>query len=341
MHLNQLQRFLVVAEAGNLRRAALQLHVTQPALTQSLHALERTLGERLFDRGTRGVTLTDYGRALLPRARLILNERERIANDLTSIRDGKAARLTVGVGPYFTRHLFPTAAARTLAKFAGAQLDIVDAHSNELATMLLEGSIDIAFCVHNPRIDTLPELQFEDIYTEKYSVMARAGHPLSRRSRGGDAELNNYDWIVPDVQITAGFLQRLFEQRGLPPPRWSVSTLSLSAMVGMLANSDLLALLPQDFAQPDISAGRIVRLPGISLEVQGRAGLLTRRDAALGAASAELLRQLRRVCAEARPGATTQCRCAAGLSGLRRPRKRRSFSDPSAPRPATRIRRHH
>ncbi len=300
MHLNQLRRFLVVAEAGNLRRAALQLHVTQPALTQSLHALEHTLGERLFDRGTRGVTLTDFGRALLPRARLILNERERIAADLASIRDGKAARLTVGVGPYFTRHLFPTAAARTLEKFAGAQLDIVDAHTSELATMLLEGSIDLAFCVHNPRLDTLPELQFEDIYSERYSVMARAGHPLARRAR--DAELNDYDWIVPDVQITAGFLQRLFEQRELPPPRWTVSTLSLSAMVGMLANSDLLALLPQDFAQPDIAAGRIVRLPGITLAVLGRAGLLTRRDAAVGAASAELVRQLRRVCADARPG---------------------------------------
>lgn len=302
MHLNQLRRFLVVAEAGNLRRAALQLHVTQPALTQSLHALERTLGERLFDRGTRGVTLTDYGRALLPRARLILNERERIANDVERIRDGKAARLTIGVGPYFTRHLFPAAATRTLAKFPGAQLHIVDAHTSELATLLLEGSIDVAFCVHNPRVDTLTELQFEDIYTEHYSVMARSGHPLARRGRSADSELNRYDWIVPDVLVTAGFLQDLFAQRGLPAPRWSVSTLSLSAMVGMLANSDLLALVPQDFAQPDIAAGRISRIAGLSVDVLGRAGLLTRRDAALGEASLELMRQLRRICSEARPG---------------------------------------
>jgi hypothetical protein len=72
-------------------------------------------------------------------------------------------------------------------------------------------------------------------------------------------------------------------------------------MVGLLANSDLLALVPQDFAQPDVTAGRISRVPGLSVEVLGRAGLLTRRDAALGQASLELMRQLRRVCAAARP----------------------------------------
>ena len=300
MHLNQLKRFLVVAAAGNLRRAAQQLNVSQPALTQSLQALEITLGEKLFVRGARGVALSDFGRALLPRARLILNECERLNADLQDVRSQHQAQLRVGVGPYFTRHLFPAAAAQTLAQFPDARLQIVDAHTTELAQMLLEGNIDVAFCVHNPRLDAERDLQFEDIYTEKYSVMARSGHSLFARSRSSAADLSRCAWIVLDPQATAGLLVRFFEERRLPPPRWSVSTLSLSAMLGLLASTNLLALVPRDFAQPDVAAGRLRRVVGHALEVQGRAGLLTRRDAILSRATEALMQGLRLVCAEAR-----------------------------------------
>jgi DNA-binding transcriptional LysR family regulator len=68
MDLSQLERFLVVAETGNLRRAAVRLHLSQPALTQSIRSLEQALGATLFERGTRGVTLTSCGDALVPRA---------------------------------------------------------------------------------------------------------------------------------------------------------------------------------------------------------------------------------------------------------------------------------
>jgi LysR family transcriptional regulator of abg operon len=296
MHLNQLRRFLVVAETGNLRRAALQLHVSQPALTQSIHALEASLGEAVFDRGTRGVTLTECGRALMPRARLILNESERIATDVEVIRGRRVAQLMVGVGPYFTRHIFPTAVARTLELYPALQLQVIDAHTTELAAMLAEGRIELAFCVHNPRLQSKPELQFEAIYTEKYGVMARSAHPLFQRSKTTDADLNRYPWIVLDAQATAGLLFSFFERRGLPMPHWSVSTLSLSAMLGLLAKSDLLALVPQDFAQPDVAAGQLRRVTGHSLEVEGYAGFLTRRDAAPVGAALELTRQLRAVC---------------------------------------------
>ena len=82
MDLIQLKRFLVAAEAGNLRRAAALLHVSQPALTQSIKGLEAMLGVELFERSARGVALTPFGKALVPRARMMLNERERIAREV-------------------------------------------------------------------------------------------------------------------------------------------------------------------------------------------------------------------------------------------------------------------
>ncbi len=298
MDLVQLKRFLVAAEAGNLRRAATQLHVSQPALTQSIKTLEQGLGVELFERSARGVTLTPHGRALVPRARLILNERERIARDMAEVGGGEARCIKVGVAPYFSRQIFPTAVLRLLEERPTLQVDIVERHTTELVKLLQEGEIEFAFCVHNPVIDADDALEFGATYEERYSIMARAGHPLSRRRRVSERDLAACSWVVHDSIQTLGLLARQFERRGLAAPPWSISTLSLPLMVSLLARSDLVALLPEDFTRPEVAASRLRRIGGHGIDVRGRAGLVARRDAVLGAATRELMAHLRTVCGE-------------------------------------------
>lgn len=69
MNLRQLQQFVTLAETGNFRRAAEQLHMAQPPLSVSIRKLEEELGATLFERGTTGVTLTSVGEAMLADAR--------------------------------------------------------------------------------------------------------------------------------------------------------------------------------------------------------------------------------------------------------------------------------
>lgn len=71
MNTSQIQCFLTIADTLNFARAAEQLHITQPAVTQQLHALEKELGVRLFHRSTHSVRLTDEGMLFLPDARQI------------------------------------------------------------------------------------------------------------------------------------------------------------------------------------------------------------------------------------------------------------------------------
>lgn len=300
MDLTQLKRFLVAAEAGNLRRAAALLHVSQPALTQSIKGLESMLGVELFERSARGVALTPFGRALVPRARMMLNERERIARDLEEIRSENSARIAVGVGPYFSRQIFPTALLRTLETFPRAKVQVVEAHTTQLVRMLQEGAIELAFCVRNPVIDDDRSLAFDELYTERYSIMARVGHPLFRRRRISDRDVASQSWVVHDSTATATYLGRHFERLGLEPPQWSITSLSLPLMVALLIKSDLLALLPEDFVRPEVAASRLKRVTGHGIRVDGAGGILTRRDAVLGATARELVTRLRAVCAEAR-----------------------------------------
>ncbi len=298
MDLVQLKRFLLAAETGNLRRAAVQLHVSQPALTQSIKSLEQGLGVVLFERSARGVALTAFGRALLPRARMMLNERERIARDMAEVGSGDAQRIAVGVAPYFSRQIFPAAVLRALAARPALKVQIAERHTTELVKLLQEGEIEFAFCVHNPAIDTDESLEFLATYEERYSIMARAGHPLLRRRRVSERDLAGCSWIVHDSSATLGLLAGHFERRGLPAPPWSISTLSLPLMVSLLAKSDLLALLPEDFTRPEVAASRLRRVVGHGIDVRGRAGIVMRRDAVTGAATRELIAHLRAVCSE-------------------------------------------
>ncbi len=298
MDLVQLKRFLVAAEAGNLRRAAGQLHVSQPALTQSIKSLEQGLGVLLFARSARGVALTPFGRALVPRARMMLSERERITRDMAEVGGGDAQRVSIGVAPYFSRQIFPAAVLRALAARPALKVQIVERHTTELVKLLQEGEIEFAFCVHNPAIDADDSLEFLATYEERYSIMARVGHPLLRRRRVKERDLAACSWIVHDSSATPGLLARHFERRGLPAPPWSISTLSLPLMVSLLARSDLIALLPEDFTRPEVAASRLRRLVGHGIDVRGQAGIVVRREAVTGTAARELIAHLRAVCGE-------------------------------------------
>src|SRR5574341_701444 len=82
MELRHLAYFVAVAERLNFSRAAEELHVAQPAISQQIHVLEQELGEPLFERIGRRVQLTDAGHALLPHARQILSAVEAARNEV-------------------------------------------------------------------------------------------------------------------------------------------------------------------------------------------------------------------------------------------------------------------
>ncbi len=98
MTLIQLRHFIALAELGSFSRAAEGLHLTQPALSRSIRALEDALGQPLFDRIGRRNELTAYGRALLARARQIVFDADELRGSGPRMRQGLAGRLRVGLG---------------------------------------------------------------------------------------------------------------------------------------------------------------------------------------------------------------------------------------------------
>ena len=298
MDILQLERFVVLAETGQFRRAARQLGISQPALTHSIKTLEEQLDTTLFSRSLRGATLTEVGRGLLARARAILNERDRMLVEIGDLKSQVHERLTVGVAPYFSRRVFTSALARLLMEMPEVRLEVLEGHSDELRTKLQENRIEMAFCVLSPAIESDSALEHVTVCTERYSIVARKRHPIHARSKAVDHELAKFPWVVYDLQRTPSLYTDLFRARGIAPPSCPIATLSLPLMASIVASTDHLALMPEDFVWPELAASRLQRVSGHSIDINGRGCLVWRRGEHRSEPLKKLIRAIRAVCEE-------------------------------------------
>src|ERR1700761_1479855 len=99
MELRHLRYFVAVAEAQNVTRAAIKLHVSQPTISRQIGDLEDELGITLFERGAKAVRLTEAGRVFLAEARTLLQRAEKAAQLAKAVAEGKSGEIHVGYAP--------------------------------------------------------------------------------------------------------------------------------------------------------------------------------------------------------------------------------------------------
>ena len=147
MELRQLRYFIGASEAGSLLKASARLHVAQPALSQQIAALEAEVGARLFDRSSRGVTLTDAGKVFLEHARLVLLDLQRARDAVREVGSVPRGEVSVGlpttVGLTATRSIVRACRSR----YPDVRLKVVEAYSGFLRELLRTGRLDIAVLI--------------------------------------------------------------------------------------------------------------------------------------------------------------------------------------------------
>src|SRR5918994_174930 len=143
MDLRQLSSFVAVAEEGQFTRAATRVSVAQPAVSAQIRRLERELGEALFHRERRAVSLTGAGEALLPHARAALAAAERGRDEIASLRGMLHGRLRVGVaGP--VDHRFAEALGDFHRAHPAVEIAFTQRHNEPLLEAVANGDIDAA-----------------------------------------------------------------------------------------------------------------------------------------------------------------------------------------------------
>lgn len=171
----QLRAFLALAEQRSFTRAAALSHLSQPAFSALIKALEDDLGQRLFDRSTRHVELSTEGREFELAARRVLAEFE---NALEGARDQVArrrGRVAIALLPSLAAGWLPQLLAEFRALYPGIELAVSDVLSEACITQVQAGKADFALAA--TRAET-PELSAELFCSDDFHLVCPVGHPL-------------------------------------------------------------------------------------------------------------------------------------------------------------------
>jgi DNA-binding transcriptional LysR family regulator len=176
MELHQLRYAVRVAELRSFTRAAVELHIAQPSLSQQVRKLERELGFALFARGPTGVRLTSEGELFLPHARAVL---DRLAQALTAaeeIRGLQRGRVTIGLSPIAGAHILPALLRAIADRFPGLRVETREGGLSRLAELLSTGAVDLALILL-PTSD--PDLVYTTVLAEDLVLVVPRDHALA------------------------------------------------------------------------------------------------------------------------------------------------------------------
>lgn len=245
LRLRDLHILFAVVQCGSMAKAAANLGISQPSVSEAIADLEHTVGVRLLDRNSQGVTPTAYGEALLHRSRAAFDELRQGIRDIEFLADPAAGELRIACTETLTAGFLPAVIDRLSRRYPRMVFHVIQAStvSHEFRE-LRERRVDVALArLLRPLVET--DLESETLFHDPSFVVAGARHPLTRRRKIKFAELANERWIaIPADNLASSFVEEAFQASGLGLPNPTVATYSTQMRFHLLANGPYLTTLP-------------------------------------------------------------------------------------------------
>ncbi|MEU6176119.1 LysR family transcriptional regulator [Streptantibioticus parmotrematis] len=286
--LRQLDYFVVAAQTGTMTGAARQLFVSQAAVSLGIAELERQLGVQLLLRSkSKGLTLTEAGRVLLPQARTLLSRTDELQAGLRDVGQTPAGDLLVGCFTTIAPFLLPGLLEEFQRAHPRVRVDFVEGSLVDLQHQLLDGRCEMAVLYG---VDIQPGIAHEVLYATEPHVLLPRGHALARRSTVRLCDLADQDMIMLDVPPSMRYFTEVLADAGVSP-RVRHRTRSFEMVRSLVARGFGYSLLIQRPALDYSYEGREVTVRPISDEVvplpvvlaRPAGSLPTRRAAAFAA----------------------------------------------------------
>lgn len=153
MDLRRVRAFVSVAENGSVSKAALHLHITQPALSRQIHYLQNELGVRLFDRIGRRLVLSSEGEQLLAECRSLLGHASSVNEHAQLLQRGDSGVLKVAASPVQIEAVLSTFLKRYAKRYPNVQLRLVEAVGEDILAMLERGEVHLGILLQAVHAD--------------------------------------------------------------------------------------------------------------------------------------------------------------------------------------------
>lgn len=285
MDLANLNAFIAVAETGGFSSAAERLHLTQPAISKRIAALEMQMQIRLFDRLGREVSLTEAGSALLPRAYQIINVLEDTRRALTNLNGEISGRLTLATSHHIGLHRLPPLLREFTRRHPQVTLDIRFLDSEVAYEEVLHGRTELAVITLAPH--TAAPVKAVKVWDDPLAFVVAPGHVLDQAKSVSLADIAAHPAVFPGGNtFTHHIVRQLFEAQGLTP-QISMSTNYMETIKMMVSIGIAWSVLPRTMLDE-----QVVALPLPHIQLRRSLGYILHTDRTLSNAAKAFMQLL-------------------------------------------------
>jgi DNA-binding transcriptional LysR family regulator len=270
MTLVQLKHLIELASNGSFSQAASKLHLTQPALSRSIKALEDELGQALFDRVGRKNELTTFGAHIVQRARVLVDEANELRQTSQQLQKGEIGQFRVGMGSGPGAMLMTPLLMLMATEHPQAHIDISRGSTTLLVQALRDRLLD-ALILDIRSLQPSADLKVEALQEMAGAFMCRPGHPLAKKRSVPFAMLRDYPVAsTPLSDEVARILMERFGPSAHPDQLVNLRCEEISSLLDVARTSDAVVLAIR------ASAPDLVELPiSPALNANARFGLVT------------------------------------------------------------------
>lgn len=242
MEFKELNYLIVLAEEGNISRAADKLFMAQSSLSHFIKQVEAELHTTIFVRTSRGIRLTPSGEVLVSHARKMLWEYQAAQNEISDMEDMQTGTIRLGISTFRGTYILPPTLRKFHQRYPGVSVEITEADSFKLEEMIMKNQLDMALIALPPKFLENPPIDI--CIKDEVCLIANPDHPIIQRAstRGASprlwvepADLMDFTFIFSgNHQILGRLARQLFRQYGAMPSKiypTDVSPLLATALV--------------------------------------------------------------------------------------------------------------
>ncbi len=260
MELQQIKYFLTLAQELHFWNTAEKMFITQSALSRQIKALEDELGVQLFERSKRKVKLTEAGVFLRDQWLPLMEDIDRIHRQARKIQEGAYGSINIGYPGSISYGFLPTLIASIAQTYPELKVELIEPTDISFEQLLLNYQMDLAFR-RDPAEN--PALQSICLYSEHFSLVVPAHHPLQEHNFQGLQDVKDEKFILSGLQhktIYVTKLRQIFHDYGIHPNVHIESDFG-AMILSLVARGLGISILPSSYAFSRHPEVRFINLP--------------------------------------------------------------------------------
>ena len=255
----------MLAKHRNFARAAKELNISQPTLSRSIQLLEKTVGERLFDRGSRTILPTQAGKIMLKHARIIIASSRAMQEEIEQHQGILEGSLHIGSGPYPASALLAPAIGRFHRCYPGIHIKISVDDWTKFPDQLMQEDFDYVL-METSQLDTSRDFELIQLNRHPAFFFCRPDHPLLEKDSLVISDLSQFPLIAPTLpKRLLDLFSRLFfsskDSGALTRELKHISCHEMGAIKATVSHGDFIGIGTYGTLASELEAGLFMALP--------------------------------------------------------------------------------